>query len=208
MEAQPSGTVGFSSLSDLVSHRDFLKPPTAAEAESPSSSSNASAVSNVETLKNILIELQEKVTHALQLISGSATATERGSSSPSIIPSRVIEGVFDGEHMIGSDGEEYAVPTNYASKSKLVEGDMLKLTITTGGAFIYKQVSPIERSHRIGILVRDGNGNFCVESDGKRWRVLAASISYYKSSIGDEVAFLIPEQAPSSWAAVENILKK
>jgi len=42
---------------------------------------------------------------------------------------KVIEGVFDGQNMVGSDGKTYPVPANYASKSKLVQGDILKLTI-------------------------------------------------------------------------------
>jgi hypothetical protein len=42
---------------------------------------------------------------------------------------KVIEGIFDGQIMIGPDGKNYPVPANYASKSKLVEGDIMKLTI-------------------------------------------------------------------------------
>jgi hypothetical protein len=42
---------------------------------------------------------------------------------------KVIEGVFDGQNMMGSDSKTYPVPANYASKSKLVQGDILKLTI-------------------------------------------------------------------------------
>ena len=39
---------------------------------------------------------------------------------------KIIEGVFDGQNMVGSDGKTYPVPANYASKSKLVQGDILK----------------------------------------------------------------------------------
>ena len=53
----------------------------------------------------------------------------------------VIEGTFDGQIMIATDGKQYPVPANYASKSKLVEGDVLKLTITSDGSFIYKQIN-------------------------------------------------------------------
>ena len=67
----------------------------------------------------------------------------------------VIEGVFDGQIMIGADGKKYSVPANYASKSKLVEGDILKLTIDRQGNFIYKQIGPIERRRLIGSLVKD-----------------------------------------------------
>ena len=55
----------------------------------------------------------------------------------------IIEGVFDGQNMVGPDGKLYSVPANYASKSKLVEGDMMKLTISPDGSFIYKQVGPV-----------------------------------------------------------------
>ena len=47
-----------------------------------------------------------------------------------------MEGVFDGQNMMGPDGKKYPVPANYASKSKLVEGDVLKLTISDDGSFI------------------------------------------------------------------------
>ena len=53
---------------------------------------------------------------------------------------RVIEGVFDGEQMLGQDERRYPVPPNYASKSKLVVGDVLKLTIASDGTFIFKQI--------------------------------------------------------------------
>ena len=38
------------------------------------------------------------------------------------VSGRVIEGVFDGQMMLGPDGKSYPIPANYASKSKLVEG--------------------------------------------------------------------------------------
>ncbi len=122
--------------------------------------------------------------------------------------SRVIEGVFDGENMIGPDGKQYSVPANYASKSRLVEGDILKLTITAGGTFMYKQIGPIERARVIGILDRSSTGEYFALADGKRWRVLTASATYYKGESGDETVVLIPKNGESKWAAVENIVRK
>ena len=54
--------------------------------------------------------------------------------------------------MVGSDGKNYPVPANYASKSKLVQGDILKLTIADDGAFLYKQIGPIPRKQVVGKL--------------------------------------------------------
>src|SRR6185436_14682599 len=65
---------------------------------------------------------------------------------------KVIEGVFDGQNMVGSDSKTYPVPANYASKSKLVQGDILKLTIADDGAFMYKQIGPIPRKQVVGVL--------------------------------------------------------
>src|SRR5262245_60892005 len=65
---------------------------------------------------------------------------------------KVIEGVFDGQNMVGSDAKTYPVPANYASKSKLVQGDILKLTIADDGSFLYKQIGPIPRKQVVGVL--------------------------------------------------------
>ena len=34
---------------------------------------------------------------------------------------KIVEGVFTGESMLGSDGNIYPIPQNYASKSLLVQ---------------------------------------------------------------------------------------
>lgn len=120
----------------------------------------------------------------------------------------VIEGVFDGEKMVGPDGKTYVVPVNYASKSRLVEGDTLKLIITDTGTFIYKQINPIERRRLVGTLDEGENGEYYVIADDRRWRVLPASITYYKGETGDEVVILIPKSGMSRWAAVENVVKR
>jgi len=120
----------------------------------------------------------------------------------------IIEGVFDGENMIGPDGKQYSVPANYASKSKLVEGDIMKLTITPKGTFIYKQIGPIERTRIVGTLEKDGDGGFKVKSEAGEWRVLPASVTYFKGNNGDETIILVPKTGDSKWAAVENIIRK
>lgn len=120
---------------------------------------------------------------------------------------KIIEGVFDGVKMIGEDGSEFTVPANYASKSKLVEGDILKLTITKKGDFKFKQIGPVERDRLVGELIQDSKGEFAVKVDKKKWKVLPASVTYFKGDLGDEAVILVPKGAQSKWAAVENIVK-
>jgi hypothetical protein len=127
-------------------------------------------------------------------------------SSQDDVSGKIIEGVFDGQIMIGPDGKSYPVPANYASKSKLVEGDILKLTIADDGGFIYKQIGPIERRQIIGTLVQH-DGAYYVEANGREYRILLASVTYFRISIGDQVTIVIPEDNPdATWAAVEAAL--
>lgn len=120
----------------------------------------------------------------------------------------VIQGTFDGQIMLGSDGKQYPVPANYASKSKLVEGDLLKLHITQEGSFIYKQIGPVERKHALGIVTQDEGGNYVVIADGKPYRLLLASVTYFKAQPGDEAAIVTSRDIDSRWASLENIVQK
>lgn len=122
---------------------------------------------------------------------------------------QVVEGRFDGKDMAGSDGKRYTVPANYSSKSKLVEGDGLKLTISSDGTFVYKQIGPVERIRLRGsLLYNEDTGEYqAMVEGGKTYKLLKASVTYYKGEEGDEVIVLVPEDGFSKWAALENIIK-
>lgn len=118
---------------------------------------------------------------------------------------KVIEGVFDGQNMVGSDGKTYPVPANYASKSKLVQGDILKLTIADDGAFMYKQIGPIPRKQLVGVLEQK-DGHYFVKVADQEYRVLLASVTYFKAKPGDQVSVNVPEEDGAEWAALEAAL--
>ena len=120
-------------------------------------------------------------------------------------PNTVIEGVFDGEEMIDAVGKKYPVPPNYASKSKLVASDKLKLSISSDGTFIFKQIDPVDRKRIIGKLT-ESNGRYFVTAEGKKYQVLQASVTYFHAGVGDEVTIIIPKLGESDWAALENCL--
>lgn len=157
-----------------------------------------------ETIDNILRILDEQRKSDVPVL---ASAKQPPLAAKSVF-GRVVEGVFDGRNMVGEDGQEYAVPPNYASKSKLVEGDMLKLTVTPSGAFIYKQVGPVERERIAAKLGFDETtGEYYGVADDRRWSVLRASVTYYKGEPGNDITLLAPKNARSVWAAVENVIK-
>lgn len=141
--------------------------------------------------------------------SDSRQYAEKAASVSSTSPGegRIIEGVFDGQNMIDKKGTVYPVPANYASKSKLIPGDVLKLTVTEEGKFLYKQIGPVERKTVIGPLVYN-DGQYQVLADGKAYNVLLASVTYFRAAVGDEVTLIIPIAGGSDWGAIEAVLPK
>jgi len=121
----------------------------------------------------------------------------------------VVEGVFNGTAMVGSDGKEYIIPPNYASKSKLVEGDLMKLTITANGSFVYKQIGPVDREQLIATLTKnDSTGEYyALTEDGKKWKLLNAAVTYFHGKAGDKIVIVVPKGGKSAWSAVENLIK-
>jgi len=190
--------------------------------ENQSSDVVSLSFSKIKLIKNLLLNSEENIKKVKELLSGYLSPEDEKKISIGQLgddsfesmednkngEGRIVEGVFDGEQMIGPDGKHYSIPANYASKSKLIEGDILKLTITATGTFVYKQIGPIERTRVIATLEQDEASNFYAVADGKKWKILTASVTYYKGSSGDEVVILVPKTSESQWAAVENIVKK
>ncbi len=133
--------------------------------------------------------------------------TRAGAMAPGPVTGRVIEGSFDGQNMVDSKGQTYPVPANYASKSKLVENDGMKLTITDEGKFIYKQIAPIPRRTALGVLIQE-DGQYKVLAEGKALRVLLASVTFYRAEIGDQVTVLLPQDGEAKWGAIEAVIPK
>lgn len=160
----------------------------------------------VKRLKSLIQEAETNLAAAKELlvsIVGDDGVVVTPTNSREEVSGKVVEGVFDGQVMIGPDGKSYPVPANYASKSKLVEGDILKLTIANDGGFIYKQIGPVPRRQIIGTLVQH-DGAYYVEASGREYRILLASVTYFRINIGDQVTIIVPEDAPdATWAAVE-----
>lgn len=144
-------------------------------------------------------ELEPILTHET-LIRPSRTTSPGGR-----VGERLVYGVFDGEQMVGEDRATYPIPANYASKSKLVTGDKMKLLIEPGGSYVYKQIQPVEREQVIG-SIEYTNGQYWVRVGEQRYRILLASISFYHLAEGDRLAILLPRGLASRWATVEHKL--
>lgn len=174
--------------------------------------------SNIILIREILKSAENSIKSAQKLLdqveappqdaSGSVEDIKDKAAHLSIMDEgRIIEGVFDGQNMVGPDGRIFPIPANYASKSKLVEGDILKLTISDDGTFVFKQIGPVDRKKIIGTVIKDEAGEYRVQVGDKAYKVLFASVTYFKADAGDEITVIVPRDKESSWAAVENVIK-
>ncbi len=170
----------------------------------------------------MLKQVQQSIAHVIQLLEdGDTTRATLGmvnfvmgkkSFEQTLMRetgAQTHEGVFDGMFVVTSEGMRYAVPENYASKSKLVEGDMMKLIVTPDGRHVYKQIAPVERKRAVGLLGIDPMTNNSIVIVGEDvYKVLQASVSYFRGVPGDEVVVLVPGSGRSVWAALERIVGK
>lgn len=161
------------------------------------------AESSLRSAKQLLIEIGVPNDKSKQKLEKSASQLTT-SSSPE---GKIIEGVFDGQNMIGPDKKTHPVPANYASKSKLIPGDVLKLTVQDDGSFVYKQIGPVERKKIVGTLTYE-DGQYKVIAEGKTYKVLLASVTYFRAEVGDKITLVVPELEDSDWGAIENVLPK
>ncbi len=164
----------------------------------------------IKRLRSLISDAETNLSAAKELLTSmlgdGASITAPRDSIVSSPEGKIIEGIFDGQIMIGPDGKNYPVPANYASKSKLVEGDILKLTITDDGKFLYKQIGPVERRTVIGTLVQHDD-KYYVEVAGREYQILYASVTYFHLKNGSQVSVVIPaKNDDAAWAAVEAAL--
>lgn len=163
-----------------------------------------SAEKSIKSAKKILKEILEEnhidLDSSIEMDTSGLHAYNSGSD-------KIIEGVFTGEEMLWSDGHKYPVPVNYASKSKLVQWDKLKLTIDGSGRMMYKQILPIERELKVGLLTKD-QGRYQVIADGVTYNLLTAAVTHFKAEIWDNITVILPAGKQATFAAIEAVIPK
>ena len=116
-----------------------------------------------------------------------------------------IEGWFDGHKMNTEDGKVYDIPQNYAAKSKLVYGDLLKL-IEQDGSQIFKQVEKKDRKELLAILSKK-EGGWVALTDAGSYEISATAADFQSAQLNDEAIVLVPEDNLNvPYAALDEIV--
>lgn len=102
-----------------------------------------------------------------------------------------VVGTFDGIAMVTKEGKRYEVPANYAAKSKLVYGDVLKL-IEEEGKKLFKQIERVNRKKIEGILTKK-EGEWYMLTDRGSYRVSDVAAEFQNAVLNAEVTAYLPE---------------
>lgn len=120
---------------------------------------------------------------------------------------QVIEGIFDGYFMVGTDKKKYPVPLNYSSKTKLIPGDVLKLRIMEDGKLIYKLIGQANRKFIKATLSKTDDNKFtAITDDGKMYFLNQAAVTYFKGKTGDELSIVVNGDNIGDCAAIEALI--
>jgi hypothetical protein len=168
--------------------------------------------SDLKKAKNILYKLElfdPRDSNTLIIDDSESVVMQHKLQSYTESDAHVIEWLFDWYFMIGSDQKKYPVPMNYASKTKLVPGDVLKLKILSDGKFVYKLIHPVERKHiRATLSKMDDNKFIAVTDDNQTYFLNQAAVTFFKGKPGDELYVMTNIDGSGSFAAIEAIIKK
>ncbi len=172
------------------------------------------ALNMVEVAENNLKNIRQILSGLLEENGQKATYSNFSTkkSHDESLATEVVEGNFDGENMMGDNGQIYIVPQNYASKSQLIIGDRMKWILTSERE-IFKLIAPVERERVNGTFSIDGeNYAVLVNNLASPVRVLKASATFAIKnqglSVGDEVTVLIPKDSTPVWGALISVVKK
>ena len=99
-------------------------------------------------------------------------------------------GKFNGFEIVTESGEKISVPQNYAAKSRLVFGDVLK-KIEEDGKTIFKQIHKVDRVQVEGILTKK-EGEWYLLTDRGSYKVLDTAAEFLKAELNSEALAFIP----------------
>ncbi len=172
----------------------------------------------LKAIRDAILVAENSIRTAKQLLSAmmgwdmkvekfSPDSTLDGLSHYNTEEAHIVEGVFTGDSMLGSDGNTYPVPQNYASKSLLVQWSRLKAIIAANGKISYKIIEEIEYENQIGIVTKAWD-KYQITTDSRTYNVLVAAVTFHKCNIWDTVRIRIPKGKAATYAVIENVIPK
>lgn len=158
--------------------------------------------SNVINILEDLRVIKKRFNHIENILKES----ERAQYGPSRdLPG--VNGIFDGEFMVTTEGVRHEVPKNYAAKSLLINGDELK-RMEQDGKVAFKIVNKVPRKKIEGLLSKK-DGRYVILSDSGTFNLQKNAVEFRNIKQGEWVLAVIPETgSANNFAAVDKVIKK
>lgn len=141
---------------------------------------------------NKLYEIIEKMQFQLELVKEIVVKLQAQDRYDSLKDIPGIEGKFDGKYLVTSEGERIEVPANYASKSRIVYGDTLKM-YEENGRKMFKQLIKLPRRKVLAVLSKK-EGKFYALSEFGDHEISSTSVEHNNLSVGDQIQIILPEE--------------
>ena len=117
-----------------------------------------------------------------------------------------VEGVYDGQYLLGEDGKKYEVPANYAAKSRLVYGDKLKM-IEEVGKTLFKQLEKVERKKLEGVLSKK-EGKWYVLTNEGTFKISDVAAEFNNAALNEKAVVIVPAgNVTAEFAALDRIVR-
>lgn len=161
---------------------------------------NELLLSEFRDLKSKIISLENEVTSLKEKL------VSKNSTEKSIDYTQIdgIVGIFDGYRMHTEDGSKFDVPLNYAAKSKLVYGDILKM-IDKDGKKMFKHIQKVDRTKIDGILTKK-EGEWYLLTDRGSYKVSDVAAEFQKAQLNSVATAFIPtEKLDAPFATIDEI---
>ncbi len=155
----------------------------------------------IQLIQDLLESAEKSVQHAKNLLD---ELTNTGSNFDS--NTKIIEGVFKGDYLLGDDGERYEVAANYASKSKIIEGSRLRGTIMPDGRIKYTITEKAQYELKLGKVVTNEKHETLIQIDDYQAKVLWESITFFRLEEGDDAYIRVPKGQKAEFAVIDSSL--
>lgn len=117
-----------------------------------------------------------------------------------------VEGVFDGVFLVPTDGEKIEVPAAYASKTRILYGDTIKMYDDNGEKKFKVMVKQSRKKLNAMATKRDGKW-YALTGLGA-YKISDSYAEFNKLGVNDQLTILVPEgNLLVPFAAVEEVIK-
>jgi hypothetical protein len=114
---------------------------------------------------------------------------------------------YNGDSIIDDQGVIYPINKNYASKSRLIDGDVLIMRTDSQGGIYYKLSKPVPRKTVIADI-KETNGQYIAIYNNKSYKILTAASNFYELYNNCQAMIVISITEDNKWCAIDGKVTK